>query len=181
MEFSPQISEVGQVDAAQLRVPVYELNTTFLLTLGWNWDRAMLTLDVGIDLPGPIEEGTIAGILKEEGIKGLLELDETMNMAAAPRALVGALIPALNNRLTASGTTVGDPTIIAGIVIRVEGVGEQFGGLYRVTRATHTIDSGGFQTSFEARKEIWFGSIPAADQGAIPVGLDIGFAGELSV
>ena len=51
----------------------------------------------------------------------------------------------------------------------VEGVGEQFGGLYRVTSVTHTIDSGGWRTTFEARKEIWFGSIPLPEQGAVPV------------
>jgi hypothetical protein len=66
---------------------------------------------------------------------------------------------------------IGDPNIRAGNVIRIEGAGEEFGGLYRATSVTHTIDSGGFRTQFEARKEIWFGSIPLADQGAVPVRL----------
>jgi hypothetical protein len=38
-----------------------------------------------------------------------------------------------------------------------------------VTSVTHTIDGGGYRTSFEVRKEIWFGSIPLPTQGAIPV------------
>jgi len=38
---------------------------------------------------------------------------------------------------------------------------------FRWTKA----NGGGFRTKFEARKEIWFGSIPLADQGAIPVRL----------
>jgi len=54
-------------------------------------------------------------------------------------------------------------------VLRIEGVGEQFGGLYRVTSATHTIDQSGYRTQFETRKEIWFGSIPASEQGAVRV------------
>ncbi len=54
-------------------------------------------------------------------------------------------------------------------MIRVEGVGEEFGGLYRATAVTHTLDGGGFRTHFEGRKEIWFGSIQLADQGAVPV------------
>ncbi len=54
-------------------------------------------------------------------------------------------------------------------MVRIEGTGEEFGGLYRATSVTHTIDAGGFRTSFGARKEIWFGSIPASDQGAVPV------------
>jgi len=54
-------------------------------------------------------------------------------------------------------------------VLQLEGVGEQFGGLYRVTSATHTIDSSGYRTNFEVRKEIWFSSIDPLAQGAIPV------------
>jgi uncharacterized protein len=38
-----------------------------------------------------------------------------------------------------------------------------------VTEATHRIDGGGYHTHFDLRKEIWFGSIPAPAQGAIPV------------
>ena len=59
-------------------------------------------------------------------------------------------------------------------MLRIEGVGEQFGGLYRVTSVTHTLDGGGFRTSFEVRKEIWFGSIPLPDQGAVPVRVGAG-------
>jgi len=87
----------------------------------------------------------------------------------APRVILGTLVPLLNRRLTATGSTVGDTRIRAGTVLQVEGVGRQFGGLYRVTQATHTVDSGGYRTSFEARKEIWFGSIPLSAQGANPV------------
>ena len=79
------------------------------------------------------------------------------------------IIPKLNKRLTATGNVIGDARMRAGQVVRIEGVGEEFGGLYRVTSVTQTIDQGGFRTKFDARKEIWFGSIPLADQGAIPV------------
>jgi len=41
----------------------------------------------------------------------------------------------------------------------VEGVGDQFGGKYRVTSATHTFGTSGYKTSFEARKEVWFDSL----------------------
>ena len=45
-------------------------------------------------------------------------------------------------------------------MLGIEAVGDEFGGLYRVTSSTHTIDGSGYRTSFEARKEVWFGSIP---------------------
>ncbi len=66
----------------------------------------------------------------------------------------------LNNRLTGSGSAVGNLALKAGRVIDLQGLGDQFSGLYRITSATHTIDGGGFKTSFDARKEVWFGSIP---------------------
>jgi phage protein D len=96
-------------------------------------------------------------------------VDEPVTLASAPRVIVGTLIPRLNRRLTGSGSTIGNPRIRAGAVLRLEGLGAQFGGLYRVTAATHTLDSSGYRTGFEVRKEIWFGSIPLPEQGAVPV------------
>jgi hypothetical protein len=100
-----------------------------------------------------------------------------VTLVSAPRKIISELLPRLNERLTGSGSTTGDPRIRAGTVLRLEGLGEQFGGLYRVTSATHSIDSGGYRTSFEVRKEIWFGSIPAPQQGAVPVTGSVAFAG----
>jgi phage protein D len=102
---------------------------------------------------------------------GLMLVDEPVSLLSAPRVILSKLIPRLNQRLTGSGSTIGDPRIRAGAVLRLEGIGEQFGGLYRVTSATHSLDSGGYRTQFEARKEIWFGSIPLLEQGAVPVKL----------
>ena len=171
VDFSPRVSEVGQIASMTARVPVQPLNLTFLITVGWDWDRSMLTFSVGLDIPGPVDVGA----------EDSEELEESLNLYSAPRVLLSELIPRLNERLTASGSTVGDPRITAGAVLRIEGVGEQFGGLYRVTSATHTLDSGGFATRFDARKEIWFGSIPLAEQGAVRVGADVAFAGELAL
>ena len=81
-------------------------------------------------------------------------------------------MPKLHQRLTATASTIGDPRLALGGVVRIEGVGQQFGGFYRITSVTHTIDSGGYRTSLELRKEIWFGSIPLPAQGAVPVRLD---------
>jgi uncharacterized protein len=81
---------------------------------------------------------------------------EALGPASAPKTILGELLPRLNNRLTGSGTTVGNPAIKAGRVIGFEGLGGEFGGLYRVTSATHTIDEGGYRTAFDARKEVWF-------------------------
>jgi phage protein D len=171
VEFSPRVSEVGQIASLTARVPVQPLNVTFLVTVGWDWDRSMLTFSAALDIPGPVDPGA----------SDSEELEEALNLYSAPRVLVSELIPRLNERLTASGSTVGDPRIVAGAVLRIEGVGEQFGGLYRVTSATHTLDTGGFTTRFDARKEIWFGSIPLAEQGAVRVGADLAGAGSIAI
>jgi len=40
--------------------------------------------------------------------------------------------------------------------VQLDGVGKLFGGPYRVTGVHHTLDTGGFRTSIDVRKEIWF-------------------------
>jgi hypothetical protein len=85
--------------------------------------------------------------------------------------ILADLLARLNTRQTASGSTIGDPRLRPGIVVRVENVGERLGGLYRLTSVTHTIDGSGYRTGFKARKEIWFGSIPLVEQGAVRVSL----------
>ena len=96
----------------------------------------------------------------------LLLVDEPVGPESAPRVLLSKLLSKLNQRLTGSGSTIGDPRIRAGTVLRLDGIGKQFSGLYRVTSATHTIDSGGYRTSFDVRKEIWFASIPQLEPGS---------------
>jgi uncharacterized protein len=92
-----------------------------------------------------------------------------VTLASAPRMIIAKLLPKLNRRLTASGSCVGDPRIRAGGVLQVEGVGETYGGRYRIAGATHTLDASGYRTAFDLRKEIWFGSIPPASQGALTI------------
>ncbi len=85
----------------------------------------------------------------------------------AARFILAELLPRLNNRLTGSGSTIGDPRIKAGRVIRLDGLGDQFSGLYRVTSATHSIDASGYRTNFQVRKEVWFGSVPLPKAGRV--------------
>jgi hypothetical protein len=173
-DFAPRVSDVGQVAALSARVSVAETKLELVVTVGWDWGRSMLTLRI-IPALGPAD-------LLVEALGGdeAEEIEEPLTPLTAPRFLIADLIPRLNERLTASGSTPGDPRILAGKVLRVEGVGEQFGGLYRVTSATHTLDRGGFQTRFELRKEIWFGSIPLVEQGAVRVGRDLAFANDVA-
>ncbi|WP_410791023.1 phage baseplate assembly protein V [Kribbella sp. C-35] len=46
------------------------------------------------------------------------------------------------------GSCVGLPDLTAGKYVEIQGVGKRFSGTYRARKVTHTIDSGGFRTSF---------------------------------
>jgi phage protein D len=55
--------------------------------------------------------------------------------------------------ITGEGRTVGRTDIQAGTVIRIEGVGERFSGLYYVTSARHSFTpQQGYLTSFSVRR-----------------------------
>lgn len=158
IDFTPRISKVGQIVSVTAYIWVAQIKTEFSVTVGWDWDRMALTLDIR---PGAISD-------EHSGPSNYL-IQDPVTAISAPRRIVSELIPKLNHRLTGSGSTIGDPRIRAGSVIQMEGLGVQFGGLYRVTSARHTLDSSGYRTSFDVRKEIWFGSIPLPQQGAVPI------------
>jgi phage protein D len=150
-EFTPKITTVGQVAGISTRIWVASIKMEFVIVLSWDYDRAAFDLMIYPGF-GNLDEliGAKAG--------GVLKV-EAFGPATAPKKILGELLPRLNNRITGSGSTIGDPRIKATKVINFEGIGE-LGGLYRVTSATHTLDSSGYRTQFDARKEVWFGSIP---------------------
>jgi len=157
MDFSPRVTNVGQIASVSGFAWVPPIKTTFVITLGFDFERMALTLSI---YPGIIPIG---------GQSSDYRIEEPLTLTSLPRRLVSELLPRLNNRLTASGSLVGNARMRPGDVLQIEGVGIEFGGRYRATTVTHSLDSGGFRTRFDARKEIWFGSIPPDDQGATPV------------
>ena len=54
--------------------------------------------------------------------------------------------------ITGTGASIGDPRLRARTVIELTGLGKRFSGQYYVTSTTHTIDSSGYRTNFEARR-----------------------------
>lgn len=152
MDFTPRLTTVGDVFGVSARVWIASLQIEFVIVVSWDYDRAAFDLMI---YPGL---GSLDMVLGAKAGK-TLSIKPT-GFSGALRELLSDLLPRLNNRLTASGSTIGNPAIKAGRVINFDGVGDQFGGLYRITEATHTIDGSGYKTAFQARKEVWFGSIP---------------------
>lgn len=150
LDFSPKVSTIGQVAGVGMRFTLREIPLDFLVSVYYDFDRESLGFLV---VPGA------AAASAQQLIGPLLTLiDQPINSPAdiANSALVISheLRQKINNRLTGSGSAVGDPRIRAGAMIRIDGLGPDFSGDYRVVSATHSIDSGGYRTAFQVRKEL---------------------------
>lgn len=150
LEFSPKISTVGQVANVAMKFTMRELPLSFLVSAGWDFDRESLAVS--------IVPGDAASFAKAANGPAITIVDQPISSPAdignSALQIISQLRKKLNNRLTGSGSAVGDPRIRAGAVITLEGLGPDFSGNYRVTSATHTIGSGGYRTNFQVHKEI---------------------------
>jgi hypothetical protein len=150
LDFSPKVSTIGQVAGVAMRFVLREIPLDFLVAVGYDFDRESIVISV---VPGAAAAST------QSLLGSLLEIiDQPIGSPAdiTNSALVIAheLREKLNNRLTGTGSCVGDPRVRAGAMVRIAGIGPDFSGDYRVVSATHTIDGSGYRTNFEVRKEI---------------------------
>jgi uncharacterized protein len=150
LDFAPQVSTAGTVVGAGMKFTLRELPISFLVSVYWDFGREVLGITV---VPGEAAAVLKAAIQPQQTF-----IDQPIGSPAdiVNSALVIAheLRTQINNRLTATGSAVGDTNIRAGAVIRIEGLGPNFSGDYRVKSATHTIDEGGYRTNFSVCKEI---------------------------
>ena len=148
-DFSPRMSSVGQVAGVGFRFTLREIPLSFLVTVFWDFDRENLGVSVvpGAAAVAPGVSGPILTVVDQT-------ISSPADVASSALSIVYKLRQKLNARLTGSASAIGDPRIRAGAVVRLEGLGPDFSGDYRVASATHTIDSGGYRTSFEVFKEI---------------------------
>jgi phage protein D len=150
LDFSPRVSTVGQYFGVGVRFVLREIPLSFTVAVSWNFNTQSIAVNV---VPG----GT------EAYLKSLIgPIDTIINqpISSPPDIINSAMMitrklrNALNNRLTATASAIGDPAIVANAVVQFNGVGPDFSGNYRITGATHVIDSNGYRTNFKVRKEI---------------------------
>jgi hypothetical protein len=150
LEFSPRVSTIGQVAGVSMKFTLRELKLDFLVTAAWDFDREALAISV---IPGVAAAGAKAVVGPAFTI-----IDQPISCPAdivnSALVIVRELRNKLNNRLTGSGSAIGDPRIRAGAIIRFEGLGPDFSGDYRIKSASHAIDGSGYRTNFEVFKEI---------------------------
>ncbi len=150
LDFSPQVSTIGQVVGVARKFTLREIPLDFLVSIFWDFDRESLGIS--------IVPGAVASMTKSLIGTVLTRIDQPITSPAditnSALEIAHELRSKLNNRLTGSGSAIGDPRIRAGAVMRLEGLGPDFSGDYRVRSATHAIDSSGYRTNFEVYKEI---------------------------
>ena len=147
MDFSPRISIVGQIEGVSVKIWLRELKLSFVVTVGWNFDAERFDISV---VPGIAEAGSSKPKFKflDQPIKDPTDVAKVLLKAFSE------LKAKLNSRLTGSGSAIGDPNLRAGMILRLEGLGSEFTGNYRVDSTSHNIDSGGYKTSFNLRREV---------------------------
>jgi len=170
IDFTPRLTTVGDIFGVTARVWVDSLKIEFVIVVGWDFDRSSLSLTVYPSLIGDIDD-----VLGPQA-KGQTVSIKPTGFANAPRAILTELLPRLNNRITGSGSVIGNPSIIASRILELKGLGGRFSGLYRVTSATHTFDGGGYRTKFEGRREVWFPNPPAPNKSGVVPRLQGAFA-----
>jgi hypothetical protein len=120
------------------------------VAVSWNFNTQSLGINV-------VPSGTEAYL---KSIIGPLDVIIDRPISSPPDIVDSAMMitrklrNALNNRMTATGSAVGNPAIVANAVVAFNGLGPDFSGNFRVTNATHVIDSHGYRTNFKVRKEI---------------------------
>jgi len=149
IDFAPRITTVGEIVAVTVRFWIPQLKIEMTVTAGWDWDRQSL------NVTAEPSYGRGGGPKGKTSVSALVLADEVSATTAA-RVLLAKLLSKLNQRLTGTASTIGDVRFKPGGVVQLDGVGKLFGGPYRVTGVHHTLDTGGFRTSIDVRKEIWF-------------------------
>jgi uncharacterized protein len=150
LDFSPRVSTVGQYFGVGVNFTLREIPLSFTVAVSWNFNTQSIAVTV---VPG----GTEAYL---KSLIGPIDTIIDRPISSPPDIIDSAMMitrklrNALNNRLTASGSAVGDPAIVANAVVQFNGVGPDFSGNYRITNATHVIDGNGYRTNFKVRKEI---------------------------
>lgn len=144
--FSPRLSSAQQ--------PGLEVVRGYDETLAQTIVAVLPTLAVGSDLDGMLDRLGDTFVRKLNGLGRHLVRGHAVSSFVEANVLAKAVLQQLLEGLfEASGTCVGIPQLRAGDTIEVRGVGKRFSGTYRLSRVTHTIDEGGYQTRFEVTQK----------------------------
>jgi phage protein D len=146
ISFEPKITTVGQAFGVAKKFTLREIPLDFLVSVFYDFDREGVGISV-LPCAAPAPGGPVVTIIDQP----IGSPADIMNSALA---IAHELRTKVNSRLTGKGSAIGDPRIRAGAVIRLEELGPDFSGIYRVTSATHSLSAKGYVTNFEVQKEL---------------------------
>jgi Phage protein D len=150
LSFSPRVSTIGKVAGIGAKFTLREIPLSFLVAIAWDFDRETLQLQVVPGAAAASLKSLIGPILTFIN----RPIGSPADITNSALFLAHKLRQTINNRLTGMAFAVGDPRIRAGAVVQIEGVGPDFSGNYRITSASHIINSQGYRTQFQFQKEI---------------------------
>jgi phage protein D len=151
LDFSPRVSTVGQAIGVSFKISLREIRIDLLLTVAWDFDRESIAISV-LPAQAAVVAPAVSQPVEETKHK---TIRNAIDVANAIVGMVHELRQKINNRLTGSGTAVGDPRIHAGALMQLDGLGVDFSGSnWRVTKAVHTLDTNGYRTSFDVQREV---------------------------
>jgi uncharacterized protein involved in type VI secretion and phage assembly len=96
--------------------------------------------------------GNILDLLTNLG-RQVIQDEHPTNFAAAALIARSVLKTMLEGMYEGSGSCIGMPALRAGDQIEIRGLGKRFSGRYRLSKVTHSINSGGYQTRFEVSQK----------------------------
>lgn len=144
LEFRPRMTTMGQVQE--------------FMVYGWNAkDKKEIVARSAAGSESTLMEGTVSGpanvqrLFSNTGttrvtmpVQSQEEADHMASQGFAEMAL---------GYIRAEGVCIGEPGLRAGMVVKVEGIGERFSGLYYVCSVEHRYSMRkGYRTSFSARR-----------------------------
>jgi phage protein D len=144
MDFTPRLSSIGDVAAVAIKVWVEALKTQLSVEVSWDGSSVSVRIDTETSAP------------KQKAVARLSLPDVPLDSPAdAVKWALGEIRRRINTIVTARGSALGDPRLHAGDTIALSGLGTRFSGTnYRLTSVTHTLDSGGYRSSFDVRQEL---------------------------
>jgi uncharacterized protein len=148
LDFAPKITSVGDAFGVAMKITLREIPLDFFVKIYWDFDRESVGIVVLPGITGGVGPGGAAETIMSKPVSCPADITNSALL------LAHELRTKLNERLTATGTAIGDPRIVAGAVIRFENLGPDFSGDYRVVSATHTMGTGGYRTNFKVRREM---------------------------
>lgn len=149
--FSPRLSNSGQVGIEVVRGYDPDLEQAIVAVL------PLIAISSDLD---EIIERVGSGVVNQLAQLGrhVVRDQPVTNYFEAATLAKTLLQQVLDGLYEGSGQCIGLPALRAGEIVEVRGVGRRFSGNYTLSRVTHTIDDGGYRTSFEATQR-WTGSL----------------------